>query len=78
MDLKKWFDKIREIIIGVEQGGADKSGDDKKVIAVSLINSLVDVPFIPEFIEERIISLIVDYTVYMFNTYMGKSWVEKV
>ena len=43
------------------------SGKDKKKIAVSIINAAVDIPYVPEYVEEIIISFIVDQVVAMLN-----------
>ena len=43
------------------------SGKDKKAIAVSIINSAIDIPLIPEGVEAYLIGLLVDWVVDLLN-----------
>ena len=75
---KKWFDGIKGILIKVEQELVGQPGSAKRDTAIKLINNLVDIPLIPEFVEEKIIGLLVDFAIDMFNTYLGKDWIDRV
>ena len=54
------------------------SGDDKKESAVQIIQSYVDVPGVPAFIERMIIVACVDGGVTKLNKLFGNSWFDKV
>jgi len=50
------------------------TGADKRLLATTVLNQLVNVPILPEWIEEKIIGLIVDVVVGTYNEVMGKTW----
>jgi len=66
-----FFKKIINTIIMVENEFSDKpvSGDIKKQKVIEIINKLVDIPVVPEFLEEKIFSIVIDLIVYIFNEY---------
>ena len=47
---------------------------DKKVLAVKVLNRLIDVPALPEWAEEKLLGLLVDQVVEAFNQTLGKVW----
>lgn len=50
----------------------------KKSVAIELVNSLIDIPYVPEFVEDAIFSWLIDLTVEVLNKALGKLWVERV
>ena len=70
--MKNLFQAICETVEQVEKEYIDVKGQDKKDIAINLINALVDIPVIPEKLEEKAISLLIDLVVFMFNKYVWK------
>ena len=52
------------------------SGEDKKAVALELINDIVDVPFVPEFVESALIGWSIDLAVDLFNKLGGKTWLD--
>ena len=72
---------VTEVVASVEyySNVTEKlDGKEKKKLAIILINILVDVPGLPEFVEEKIIEMIVEWTVSIFNKYFGSDWVGQV
>jgi len=67
------MNKVFEIIINtiqtVEKEIGSGQGETKKEKAVNIINNLIDIPIIPEFLEEKVFSLIIDLVVFIFNKY---------
>ena len=45
-----------------------------KVLAVKVLNRLIDVPALPEWAEEKLLGLLVDQVVEAFNQTLGKVW----
>jgi len=70
---------IQEVVklvesIASEFGGT--TGKEKKEIAIQAIQSVIDIPFVPEWVEDRVIVLLVDFIVDLFNRKFGKRWIE--
>ncbi|MDD2773393.1 MAG: hypothetical protein PHP45_06825 [Elusimicrobiales bacterium] len=67
---------LPDVIKLVEGVGADEGlkGADKRELAVAIINELVDVPFLPEKLEEVLIGWGVDTTVHALNKLLGQDW----
>lgn len=71
---------ITDVVQRVETLGADLqlAGDKKKELAVAVINSLVDIPWVPEALEAQLIEFAVDAIVGAFNKKFGKGWLGKI
>lgn len=71
---------ITDVVQRVETLGADLklAGAQKKELAVAVINSLVDIPWVPEALEAQLIEFAVDAIVGAFNKKFGKGWLEKI
>ena len=54
------------------------TSDEKKDVAVDVINKFVDIPVAPEWLEAIGIHKMVDMIVTMLNKIFGKNWLEKV
>jgi len=54
----------------------DLTGEEKREIAVGVLNKAVDIPMLPEFMEERVFGLLVDVTVNLLNNFFGKNWLQ--
>ena len=65
--------RVEELAANIKLAGADK-----KALAVKVINLLVDIPYVPESLEEIIFSYAVDAIVAAFNKKLGKGWLAKV
>jgi hypothetical protein len=74
LDWKKYFDTFVEVVIEIEDKWTGESGSKKKELAVEFINDKVDVPYLPEWAEAKVIALLIDLIVYMLNRTLGKSW----
>ena len=66
---KNFFEQIIATIHLVENEFKKEPGETKKKKAIDIINKMVDIPVIPEFLEEKIIGLVIDLVVYIFNRY---------
>lgn len=52
------------------------SGEDKKAVAVEMLNDIIDIPFIPDFVEGSLIGWSVDLVVDVFNKLGGQTWLD--
>lgn len=70
---------IPDVVHAVERVAADLklAGEQKKELAVSILNKMIDIPLAPEAVEAVLIGFAVDAVVAAFNKY-GKSWVSKI
>ena len=50
------------------------SSKEKRQLAVDAINQILDIPLIPEFVEGKVIGLVVDVVVGLLNKWFGKNW----
>ena len=76
MDWKEVFKKIEAAVIEAEHENPFGGGSSKRDTAVAIINSLIDIPFVLEWLEGRMIGLLVDFIVDLFNRKFGKRWIE--
>lgn len=70
---------IPDVVHAVEKVAKDikMSGDQKKELAIEVINRFIDIPLIPESGEAVLIGFVVDAVVAAFNKY-GKAWLGKL
>ena len=59
-------------------GGVKLAGEQKKELAVAVINKLVDIPWMPEPAEAFIIGMAIDAAVAALNRLLGTSWLAKL
>lgn len=78
--LKAAIEAIPEVITLVEKLSAaeDLASADKKKLAVAVINELVDIPFLPESVEEMLIGWAIDAVISAFNKLVGKDWLAQI
>jgi len=50
------------------------SGEDKKQVAVAVLNEFIDFPLLPEWLEAKVISLLIDAIVGAANKWFGHGW----
>jgi len=50
------------------------SSEDKKAVATDLINDIIDIPWIPDFVEGALIGWSIDLVVNVFNKVGGQAW----
>jgi len=72
--LKINFTQLVEIVHKVELIAAGKTGQEKEDIAVKLLNEAIDVPYIPDPIEEALFRYVVRAVVAGFNYAVGHDW----
>ncbi len=63
------FEVIIDAVKAAERELGAGQGLLKKKQVINLVNAFVDIPAVPEFLEERIFSLVIDLVVYIFNKY---------
>ena len=70
------------VIKAVEQTELDyrgvRQGAIRRQIAIDIINAVVDIPVLPEWVEQRVFGLLVDFAVYLYNRAFGHSWGRRV
>ena len=78
------FEEAKELVVaavvGAEEIGKDfaLAGHQKKALVVEVVNHLVDIPGIPEFLEGKLIGFAVDLVIVAVNKLIGDAWLEKV
>lgn len=73
-------DILQIVLVEVEKVSKEigsMSGTEKKELAVEIINSLVDIPVMPEWVEAKVIEYVIDVAISLFNKWFGKLWLEK-
>jgi hypothetical protein len=71
--MSTWYEKAVELIQQAEiEFLMPKSGEEKKAFVVNALNTLIDIPFVPEFLEAKLLDAAIDGLVYVFNTYIWK------
>jgi hypothetical protein len=68
---------IREVISQVE-GLTHLTGDQKRELAVGILNKIVDIPLLTEKMEATVFGIIIDVSVGFLNNLFGKNWIEKI
>ena len=76
--IAKLFGPVIKTVEEVALEGVKLSGAEKKEAAVAILNELIDIPLLPEWIEAKVISLIIDAVVEGFNSIFSKLWIKKV
>ena len=78
MKINEWFEKILDAVEQAERKVGSGGGDVKRDMAVNIVNSLIDVPYLPEWAEEKLIGMLIDFGVYLLNEKIGHDWIGKV
>jgi len=74
-------DILQATILEVEKTSKEVGGlssAEKKQLAVDIINSLVNIPILPEWIEAKVIEYVIDIVIALMNKWFGHLWVNKV
>lgn len=68
---------VPDVVKAVEAVSAEipASGEEKKELAIKVINDLIDIPYLPETLEAVIIGFAIDVAVDAFNK--AKGWAHK-
>lgn len=69
---------VAPLIEEIVASGTKLTSEQKKEVAVRIINELVDIPFLWEGAEATLIGLFVDGIIAGFNVLYGKLWIKKV
>ena len=75
----KTYEIIVEVIKTLEQYSTEireLTGAERKEVAVDLINDIVDIPFMPDFVEGALIGWSIDLAVHAFNRAGGNEWLS--
>jgi len=62
----------------VEKFKADLSGGDRLETAVQVVNDVVDVKYIPEWLEAKAFRFLFTLAVDLKNKYLGHDWLDKI
>lgn len=54
------------------------NGAQRRAWVIESLNSVIDIPFVPESAEAAIIDLLISVIIGSFNKLFGKNWLEKV
>jgi len=75
--IAKLFGPVIKTVEEVALEGVKLTGAEKKEAAVAVLNELIDIPLLPEWIEAKVISLVIDAVVEGFNSIFSKLWIKK-
>jgi len=73
------FDIVSQVVQTIENFASelsDISGEEKRDAAVEILNEILDVPFMPEFVEASLLGWSIDLTVSLFNKIGGNEWLR--
>lgn len=77
--VRESYDIIIEAIRTIEEYSDNVqtlTSEDKKAVAVKLLNDIIDIPWTPEFVEASLISWSIDLVVDVFNKIGGQAWLS--
>ena len=74
--MKKYFPQMRELILKAEDLYKSGEGQEKKKFVVDKLNELINIPLLPEIIEGKLISIIIDAMVYIIFNIAEEKGVE--
>jgi len=75
------IDMIQLTVTEVEKAALDlggMTGEEKKKLAVEIINNRIDIPILPENAEALLIGWVIDFFIGVVNKIIGKLWVKKI
>ena len=72
------FDKVTSAVKSAEAEMGAGNGAVKRDWVVSTLNKSIDIPGIPEWTEELLIGLLVDYAISLLNRWFGHEWLAKI
>jgi|SRR3972149_8533774 len=52
--------------------------EEKKEVAIKLLNDLINLPYIPEWLEDNVIKMCIDVVVHTLNGFFGSNWLDDV
>jgi len=79
VDLQKAIELIPALIQQAEHEiKGESSGPERRKFVIDSVNAIIDLPFVPESVEETALGFIVDGIVTAFNKLFGKNWIKKV
>jgi len=70
-EIKKW---VVEKVLWVERELKGKSGAEKREVVVRMLNDIIDLPWVPEWIEGYAIGWLVDFVCDALNRLLGHDW----
>lgn len=72
------FDNLAAILVAVEEMFGPNASAAKRQEAIDMINADVDIALMPEWMEAKIIGVLVDLAVQGFNWIWGHDWLVAV
>jgi len=74
-------DLLQSVIVEVEKTAQEVGGmlgAEKKELAVAILNKLIDIPILPEWVEAKVIEYIIDVVIALMNKWFGKLWIKTI
>ena len=75
--LKLW-QVLFDAIVTVEKKYGKGEGAKKLRAAIDIINSIINIPIIPEFAEDALFKLVIEAVIWFLNKGFGHQWIEKI
>lgn len=54
------------------------TGEEKKKALIDWLNSLIDIPWVPNVLEDNVIGWILELVIGKLNLLLGKNWIEHI
>ena len=78
--LSAFASAIGTVIVVVENFSTEikASTENKQDVAVSVLNYFIDVPFLPEYFEDKVLRFAIDTLIAFLNEKFGNQWLGKI
>lgn len=70
---------VVEVITAIEKYSSEVehlTSHEKRSIAAQSLNALIDIPWVPEWMEAKVFDFAVDGAIQLFNSILGNSWLK--
>jgi hypothetical protein len=75
------FEAIVLVATAVDQFASEfgaLTSDEKKQVAVDTLDSLIDVPIVPDWLERATFGVLFDLTIFILNKFVGVDWAQRM
>lgn len=79
--LKSIFKLTEDVVVEVENYNVtlkQLTGEQKKEVVIIAVSKYVDIPWVPKFIEKKVIAFVIERLVDFLNRKLGTKWGKKI
>ncbi len=73
---KNDLEKVHQAVWKTEKEFGNGKGSRKRRHALTLLNALIDIPGVPEWLEAIILGYLIDLVIYLYNRWWSHAWVK--